>query len=174
MPFLAHFPRDEPTAPPLGGGERFELVADPRLRLIADLQPVTAASSTGLALLCEGLPSSHARRPVVWAQRAGEWRLGGRGVARRVHADIISKVARREPDGHPGCRVRMVAISEPPLRAPCSGAGVCPGCGALLPAEAGPTHPYIRAWPACWARYGEVLAREFGDPDYFRLHQLTG
>ncbi|MBA3839846.1 MAG: hypothetical protein H0X55_06055 [Thermoleophilaceae bacterium] len=67
----------------------------------------------------------------------------------------------------------MVAVSEPPLRAPCSGAGVCPGCGALLPAEDGPTHPYIRASPACWARYGEVLAREFGDPDYFALHQLT-
>ncbi len=26
---------------------------------------------------------------------------------------------------------------------------------------------------ACWARYGEVLAREFGDPAYSALHQLT-
>lgn len=64
-------------------------------------------------------------------------------------------------------------MSEPPLLAPCSGAGACPGCGAVLPAANGPAHPYIRSSPACWARYGEVLAREFGDPEYFTLHQLT-
>ena len=37
----------------------------------------------------------------------------------------------------------------------------------------GPTHPYYGCSPACWARYGEVLAREFQDPAYFGLHQLT-
>ncbi len=31
----------------------------------------------------------------------------------------------------------------------------------------------MRSSPACWARYGEILAREFGDPDYFALHQVT-
>jgi Family of unknown function (DUF5946) len=49
----------------------------------------------------------------------------------------------------------------------------CPGCGLALPIRRGPAHPYIGASPACWALFGEVLAREFGDPAYFRLHQLT-
>lgn len=49
----------------------------------------------------------------------------------------------------------------------------CPGCGLVLPAGVGRTHPYIGASPACWALYGEVLAREYSDRDYARLHQLT-
>jgi len=39
--------------------------------------------------------------------------------------------------------------------------------------EEGPTHAYLRSSPACWARFGEVLAREFGDPAYFAPHQIT-
>jgi hypothetical protein len=27
--------------------------------------------------------------------------------------------------------------------------------------------------PACWAAYGEVLAREYSDPAYFRVHRLS-
>lgn len=27
--------------------------------------------------------------------------------------------------------------------------------------------------PACWALYGEVLAREYSDPAYFALHRFT-
>ena len=49
----------------------------------------------------------------------------------------------------------------------------CDGCGLVLPVRAGPTHPYIGASPACWALFGEVLAREYGDPEYSRLHQVT-
>ena len=49
----------------------------------------------------------------------------------------------------------------------------CPGCGLVLVVRAAPTHPYIGASPACWALYGEVLAREYGDPNYSRLHQVT-
>ena len=49
----------------------------------------------------------------------------------------------------------------------------CQGCGLVLPTRVGPTHPYIGASPACWALFGEVLAREYGDREYFRLHQLT-
>lgn len=49
----------------------------------------------------------------------------------------------------------------------------CPGCGQLLPEQQGPTHPYLGSSAACWALYGEVLAREYSDPDYFRVHQLT-
>jgi len=66
----------------------------------------------------------------------------------------------------------MMPMSEP-VQVPSRREEACPGCGALLPVENGPTHPYMRSSPACWARYGEVLAREFGDPAYFALHQLV-
>ncbi len=58
---------------------------------------------------------------------------------------------------------------EPLASAP----SVCPGCAALLPAEEGATHPYMRCSPACWRRFGAILAREFGDPSYFAVHQIT-
>jgi hypothetical protein len=49
----------------------------------------------------------------------------------------------------------------------------CPGCGLVLPPREGTTHPYLGASAGCWALYGEILAREYGDPAYSRLHQLT-
>jgi hypothetical protein len=49
----------------------------------------------------------------------------------------------------------------------------CCGCGALLPNEDGPTHPYLGASPACWAAYGDVLAREYGEYRYPSFHRLT-
>ncbi len=49
----------------------------------------------------------------------------------------------------------------------------CPGCGLVLPASDGPTHRYLGASASCWALFGELLAREFGDPAHFRVHQLT-
>ena len=50
----------------------------------------------------------------------------------------------------------------------------CPGCGLALPARPdAPKHPYVGASAECWAVYGEVLAREYEDPAYFRVHQLT-
>jgi Family of unknown function (DUF5946) len=49
----------------------------------------------------------------------------------------------------------------------------CPGCGLVLPELEGPAHAYIGSSPACWARYGELLAREYNDPAYGRLHQVT-
>lgn len=48
----------------------------------------------------------------------------------------------------------------------------CPGCGArYLPQVLQETHPYIGASPACWATFGEVLAREFGDITFGRVHR---
>ena len=45
----------------------------------------------------------------------------------------------------------------------------CPGCGTrFLPQALDETHPYIGASPACWATFGEVLAREFGDVTFGR------
>jgi CTP:molybdopterin cytidylyltransferase MocA len=50
----------------------------------------------------------------------------------------------------------------------------CHGCGArYLPQAIDETHPYIGASPACWATFGEVLAREFGDISYGRVHRNT-
>ena len=50
----------------------------------------------------------------------------------------------------------------------------CPGCGArYLPQVLDETHPYIGASPACWATFGEVLAREFGDTTFGRVHRQT-
>ena len=50
----------------------------------------------------------------------------------------------------------------------------CPGCGLSLPrGETAAGHAYIGASPSCWERYGELLAREYGEPAYFGVHQLT-
>jgi hypothetical protein len=52
-------------------------------------------------------------------------------------------------------------------------AAACPGCGALVPLVEGPTHAYYGEAPGCWALYGEVLAREYGDFRFGRVHHLT-
>lgn len=49
----------------------------------------------------------------------------------------------------------------------------CLGCGAEFPERDGPTHRYMASSPACWAAYGEVLAREYSDPAYFQVHRLS-
>jgi hypothetical protein len=37
----------------------------------------------------------------------------------------------------------------------------------------GPTHAYFGANAGCWHIYGEVLAREYNDPEKMKLHRLT-
>ncbi len=51
----------------------------------------------------------------------------------------------------------------------------CPGCGARFgPREPAAVHPYLGASPACWAAFGELLAREFEDRAYYgRVHRHT-
>lgn len=50
----------------------------------------------------------------------------------------------------------------------------CQGCGArYLPHVVDEAHPYIGASAACWATFGEVLAREFGDVTFGRVHRHT-
>jgi len=56
---------------------------------------------------------------------------------------------------------------------PCPPAEPCPGCGLAYPPADGPTHAYIGASPACWARYGELLALEYSNPGLMRWHRLT-
>jgi hypothetical protein len=49
----------------------------------------------------------------------------------------------------------------------------CPGCGQPYPPSDGPVHAYIGASAGCWARYGELLALEYGDPALMRWHRFT-
>jgi hypothetical protein len=49
----------------------------------------------------------------------------------------------------------------------------CPGCGLRLPPAEGATDPYGGASPACWAIFGEVLARDFGEYRYPAAHRLV-
>jgi hypothetical protein len=50
----------------------------------------------------------------------------------------------------------------------------CPDCGAQFPSE-GPDvrHAYLGASASCWRVYGEVLAKEYGDPSYMKFHRWT-
>ena len=48
----------------------------------------------------------------------------------------------------------------------------CPGCGVRLPETTGPRHSYMTCSPACWARYGELLAAQYSDPQRMAFHQL--
>lgn len=49
----------------------------------------------------------------------------------------------------------------------------CPGCGAMFSESSGPTHRYMESSPSCWAAFGNVLAREYSDPEYFEVHRLS-
>lgn len=49
----------------------------------------------------------------------------------------------------------------------------CCGCNADFPDSGGPTHEYMLSSPGCWEAYGRVLAREYENPAYARLHRLT-
>jgi hypothetical protein len=49
----------------------------------------------------------------------------------------------------------------------------CPECNATIPEIEGVTHAYLPAPPGCWARFNEVLAKEFSQPEYFKAHRLT-
>ncbi len=51
---------------------------------------------------------------------------------------------------------------------------ICPGCGGRFPATVGgPVHRYMESSPGCWAVYGEVLAREYGERAYYEMHKFT-
>lgn len=49
----------------------------------------------------------------------------------------------------------------------------CFACGGEYPDIDGPTHRYMKSSPGCWAVYGEILAREYSDVNYFSVHRLT-
>lgn len=49
----------------------------------------------------------------------------------------------------------------------------CLGCGADFPDSEGPVHRYMESSPACWAVYGEVLAREYSDPVFRSVYRFS-
>jgi hypothetical protein len=49
----------------------------------------------------------------------------------------------------------------------------CIGCGGLVPEMDGPTHRYLESSPGCWHLFGRVLALEYSDRAFGRLHRLT-
>lgn len=49
----------------------------------------------------------------------------------------------------------------------------CFSCGALVPNIEGPTHKYMLSSPGCWAVYGTLLARDYGEYGYPAVHRLS-
>jgi hypothetical protein len=49
----------------------------------------------------------------------------------------------------------------------------CLGCRAVVPDMDGPHGPFNLASPGCWAIYGEVLAREYGEYHFPPVHRMT-
>lgn len=49
----------------------------------------------------------------------------------------------------------------------------CPDCKALAPDVTGPTHSYLGASAGCWKVFGDILTKEYSDPDYMKVHRLT-
>jgi CTP:molybdopterin cytidylyltransferase MocA len=142
--------------------------------LLADQPTVTAGHLTRLldargaasivATAAEGIPAP----PVLLEPAAFELVRGVRGdrglrdVLRAEGAAVATvPVVRHPPDVDE--QTDLEALAE-----------ACPGCGArYAPHPTDETHAYIGASPACWAAFGELLAREFQDRAYGRLHRHT-
>lgn len=60
-----------------------------------------------------------------------------------------------------------------PIQVPSRSLISCMWCSGAFPEVAGPTHKYMQSTPGCWAAFGRVLAREYGDQRYFAVHRLT-
>ena len=50
---------------------------------------------------------------------------------------------------------------------------LCPDCKAIVPKIDGPTHAYFGSNAGCWKIYGDILAKEYSDPIYMKVHRLT-
>lgn len=51
--------------------------------------------------------------------------------------------------------------------------GACRGCGVVLPDPGAVADPHIGASPGCWAAYGDVVGREYGEWGFPSIHRLT-
>lgn len=50
---------------------------------------------------------------------------------------------------------------------------ICHQCGGHSPRFEGATHEYFGASPSCWKVFGDILAKEFANPEYMKVHRLT-
>jgi CTP:molybdopterin cytidylyltransferase MocA len=106
--------------------------------------------------------------PPVLVEREGfdltNWLLGDVGMRDLLRRDpMLVTAVDADPIPDIDTPQDLERITEP-----------CPGCGArYLPLGVDETHPYIGASPACWATFGEVLAREFGDRAFGSVHRNT-
>lgn len=120
--------------------------------------------------------------PVVAAWADG--RFGPPVLIRRTAFGLADEAdgdegLRRVLDAHPELVVKVpVGAHAPDVDVPADLeriAPACPGCGARLPdpATVDEDHPFVGASPGCWLAFTEVLAREYGDPTYGRVHRHT-
>jgi hypothetical protein len=56
---------------------------------------------------------------------------------------------------------------------PGKGLSTCPGCGLTAPERPGAAPEERSVSAACWAMYGQVLARSYTDPRYRVVHQMV-
>ncbi|PCI74076.1 MAG: hypothetical protein COB20_15520 [SAR86 cluster bacterium] len=49
----------------------------------------------------------------------------------------------------------------------------CIGCGIETDKIDGAVHKYLKSSPGCWAKFGEILSKEYGDYEYMSVHGLT-
>lgn len=66
-----------------------------------------------------------------------------------------------------------VAVTDGPGTQPAATQDACPGCGIVLPQPAGVASPHIGTSPGCWAAYGDVVGREYGEWGFPPVHRLT-
>lgn len=174
---VVHVPNDDPGAG-LSRSVRLALAAVPAgsaaLILLGDQPTVTPAhlerllaargSTSIVATAAGGLlaPPVLLERPAFVLTDHLEGDRGLRDLLRARPEDVAEvEVVRHPPD-----------VDEPSdLEAL---AEACPGCGARYgPHATVTTHAYVGASPACWAAFGELLARESQDRAYGRLHRHT-
>lgn len=128
-----------------------------RLIAAAGSKPIVATAAAGIL----APPVLLDPAAFVLADRA-EGDVGLRDLL-RSHPDDVAEVevTRHPPDVDVPADLQALAEA-------------CPGCGArYAPHSTDTTHAYIGASPACWAAFGELLAREFQDRTYGRLHRHT-
>src|SRR4051812_41313815 len=62
---------------------------------------------------------------------------------------------------------------HPEKRCPDCNAPIHDSCSGSGSDSDGPTHEYMGAPAGCWKIFGDVLAKEYSDREYWKVHRLT-
>ena len=163
--------RDEPIPSPRAGGRAVR----GRGRRHPARRPADGSRGSRAAAGRPAWWNADRRDPGRWRPRpTGAARARGFALANGLSGDVgLRELLRTDP-------TLVTAIDVDPIPDVDTPADLeritepCPGCGArYLPHLVDETHPYIGASSACWATFGEVLAREFGDPSFGQVHRQT-